>query len=315
MPKTTLSFYLHIIAIAVIVFALGNYLSSRGVAEGSPTAYGDSSLNARNDNKGNRETVYDRVMRTKTIRCGYGTWNPGVYKDLQTGQMSGLFVELINTMGKLNGLKIEWTAEIDWGQIPESIKSGKVDTFCAGMANDASRGKFLAYSEPLSYWTFDVLVRKDDKRFPEKQVAIADLNKPEFASAFTEGDVLETIVKNEFPNIKFVPLPLLGTPADNLLHVITGKTDFVVFPKIMLLNYEKENPGKLRLLQVQPPLRAFGNVIATTIDELQFQQLLNSAVRELVNSGAYASIMDKYDAEYPGTFLRVAKPYQIPTNP
>jgi hypothetical protein len=29
MPKTPLSFYLHIIAVAVIVFAIGNYVSSR----------------------------------------------------------------------------------------------------------------------------------------------------------------------------------------------------------------------------------------------------------------------------------------------
>ncbi len=70
MPKTTLSFYLHIIAIAVIVVGLNNYLSSRTPdrAEGSPSIIsGDSSSAsglARNDNK---ETVYDRVMRTGVI--------------------------------------------------------------------------------------------------------------------------------------------------------------------------------------------------------------------------------------------------------
>jgi ABC-type amino acid transport substrate-binding protein len=107
-----------------------------------------------------------------------------------------------------------------------------------------------------------------------------------------------------------VPLPPLGTPADNLMYVLTGKTDFVIFPKIMYQMYEKENPGKLKLVKIDPPLRAYGNVIAIGIDDLKLQQLLNASVNELVNSGMYNEIMRKYDEQYPGAFLRVAKQYQ-----
>jgi ABC-type amino acid transport substrate-binding protein len=256
-----------------------------------------------------KESAYDRVIRTKILRCGYGTWKPGVYK-AENNQMTGLFAELTEAMGKLSGIKIEWTAETDWGQIPQAINSGKIDAFCSGMANDAARGKFLAYTNPVSYWTFDALVRADDARFPADTASNADLNKVDFSSAYSEGDVLETIVKNEFPNVKGVPLPPLGTPADNLMYVLTGKTDFVIFPKIMYQMYEKENPGKLKLVKIDPPLRAYGNVIAIGIDDLKLQQLLNASVNELVNSGMYNEIMRKYDEQYPGAFLRVAKQYQ-----
>jgi ABC-type amino acid transport substrate-binding protein len=258
------------------------------------------------------ESSYDRVMQTKTLRCGYGTWQPGVYKDPETGKMSGLFVELIEEMGKLDGLNIEWAAETDWGQIPEAINSAKIDAFCAGMANDAARGKSLAYTNPLSYWTFDVLVRANDQRFPSGTgIKIEDLNKNAYSTAYTEGDVLETIVKNEFPEVKGVALPLLGTPADNIMHLTTEKTDFVIFPKVMFEMYEKNNPGKLRYLSVEPPLRVYGNVIAVGIGDLKLQQVLNAAVNELVNSGTYNQIMKKYDEKFPGAFLRVAPAYQV----
>jgi ABC-type amino acid transport substrate-binding protein len=257
------------------------------------------------------ETSYERVLRTHTLRCGYGTWKPGIYKDTKTDKMAGLFVELTEALGKLSGFKVEWTAETDWGQIPEALRSGKIDAFCSGMANDAARGKFMAFTNPLSFWTFDIVVRADDNRFPASgAVKTADLNKPEYASAYSEGDVLETIVKNEFPAVKGVPLPLLGTPADNLMNVVTKKTDFVVFPKIIFLSYDETNPGKLRYLKVDPPLRAFGNVIAVGIEDLRLQQLLNAAVNELVNSGGYAQIMDRYAAQYPGAFLRIAPTYE-----
>jgi len=260
-----------------------------------------------------QDTAFERVMRTNTLRCGYGTWQPGVYKDLQTGEMEGLFVELIEAMGKLNGLKIEWGPETDWGQISDAIDSGKIDAFCSGMANDAMRGKRLAYTNPLSYWTFDVLVRADDSRFPAGNTVKAnELNRSEFSSAYTEGDVLETIVRNEFPAVKGVPLPPLGTPADNTMDVVTHKTDFVIFPKVMFQAYDKINPGQLRYLKVEPPLRAYGNVIAVGMDDLKLQQLLNAAVNELVSSGAYDRIMNKYDQNYPGAFLRVAQPYSTP---
>jgi len=258
-----------------------------------------------------RETAYERVMRTQTLRCGYGTWKPGVYKDPATGKMEGLFVELIETMGKLSKLKIEWAAETDWGQIAESIDSGKIDAFCAGMANDAARGKRIAYTNPLSYWTFDAIVRADDTRFPTESAKTEDLNKPDYATAYTEGDVLETVVKGEFPLVKGLPLPPLGTPADNVMNVITKKTDFVIMPKVIFQAFNAENPDKLRFLKLLPPLRSYGNVIAVGLDDFRLQQMLNASVNELVNSSAYVQIMTKYDQSYPESFLPVRSGYEI----
>ncbi|MGE4351216.1 MAG: substrate-binding periplasmic protein [Bdellovibrionales bacterium] len=257
------------------------------------------------DHRPPTETAYERVLRTQTLRCGYGTWHPGVYKDPTSGEMKGLFVELINQMGKLSNLKIEWTAEVDWGQITQALQSGKIDAFCAGMANDAARGKQLAYSRPLSFWTFDVMVRADDTRFSGDSVTVGELNKPTYATAYTEGDVLETIAKSDFPKVKGIPLPPLGTPADNVMNVLSKKTDFVVMPKVMFQAFEAANPGKLRYLRVTPPLRAFGNVIAVGMEDLRLQQLVNASVEELTSSGTYIQILQKYDQAYPGAFIPV----------
>jgi len=255
------------------------------------------------------ETGYDRVMRTHTLRCGYGSWDPGVYKDPQTGQMKGIVVELTETIGKYSGIKIDWTAEVDWGQIPQSLSAGKVDAFCSGMANDASRGKFMAFTHPWFYWPFGVMVRADDTRFPPNVVKLADLNKSGYSTAYTEGDVLETIAKNEFPNVKGVPLPPLGTPADNVMNLITRKTDFLALPKVFFQSFDKVNPGKLHYLTVDPAFRTYGSVIAVSIEDVRLQQLLNAGVDELLNSSTYRQIMDKYERNYPGAFLPVATAY------
>ncbi len=221
-------------------------------------------------------------------------------------------MELTEAMARLSGLKIDWVGEVDWGQIPEAIQSNKIDAFCSGMANDAARAKRLLLTVPFSYWSFGVIVRSDDNRFPPGgTIPLLLLNNNKFRTAYTEGDVLETIVKTELPLVKGMPLPPLGTPADNLMHVITKKTDFVVFPRVMFQSFEKVNPGKIRYLEVVPSLRTYGNVIALGREEIYLQQMLNSAISELVNGGTYDTIMKKYEIDYPGSFFRVAKPYEV----
>jgi polar amino acid transport system substrate-binding protein len=261
-----------------------------------------------------KESAYDRVMRTGTLRCGYGAWEPGVTKDPKTGQMKGLFVEMMDEIARIAKIKIEWTAEVDWGQISEALQAGKVDAFCAGMAGDAARGKQLAYSIPMSYWSFDIIVRADDARFPaDRPLTLADIDRPEFATAYSEGDVLETIKETELPAVKSVPLPPLGTPADNLMNVITKKTDFVVFPRVMFEGYEKANgSGKIRLLKMKTPLRVYGNVIAVDIHERELLGFIDAGLTELLNSSSYDRIMAPYEHDYPGAFLKPRLNYQLP---
>lgn len=261
-----------------------------------------------------KESAYDRVIRTNTLRCGYGSWEPGIAKDPQTGRMKGLFVDIVEEMARVSKITVEWVSEIDWGQIPESLRSNKIDAFCAGMAGDADRAKRLGYSIPMSYWSFDVIVRADDARFPaDRPLTLADINKPEFATAYTEGDVLETIKQTELPDVRGVPLPPLGTPADNLMNVLTKKTDFVVFPRVMIQSYERANGnGKLRLLKMKTPLRVYGNVIAVDIHERELLGFINAGLSELINASSYDRIMAPYQKDYPGAFLKPRMNYDLP---
>ena len=64
-----------------------------------------------------RETAYDRVMRTRTLRCGYVLYAPAVMKSLNTGAFSGIVYEITELMGKRLGLKVEWAEEVSFGSM------------------------------------------------------------------------------------------------------------------------------------------------------------------------------------------------------
>ena len=250
------------------------------------------------------QSAYDRMIETGTLRCGYASWKPMVYQDLKTGEMQGIMVDLLNEIASFSDIKIDWVAEVDWGQINTALKNQKIDAFCSGMWNDAKRGKFIGYTTPLLFMPVDIFVMEDDTRFPKTKLSIDDVNKAEFSVAYTEGDIIETIAKTELPNVKGVPLPLLGSPADNILHMLTGKTDMVINAQISIQNFQQQNPDKkIRALDLETKIGGFGDVLGVDIHERELISFLNAAIHQLINSGKYDIIINKYLKEYPSSVI------------
>src|SRR5688572_21529801 len=53
-------------------------------------------------------SVYDRVMQSGTMRCGYVIDPPGCRMDPNTKKLSGIGIETIELLGKNLNLKVEW---------------------------------------------------------------------------------------------------------------------------------------------------------------------------------------------------------------
>lgn len=49
-----------------------------------------SAVGGANGGKAPKETAFERIMRTGTMRCGYVVWAPYLSVDPKTGQMGGV---------------------------------------------------------------------------------------------------------------------------------------------------------------------------------------------------------------------------------
>jgi len=74
-----------------------------------------------------KETAYERVMRTKTLRCAYSVWRPFFSKDPNTGEISGVVPELFDKAAQDLGLKIEYTEEVNPAQMFEGFSTNRYD--------------------------------------------------------------------------------------------------------------------------------------------------------------------------------------------
>ena len=66
-----------------------------------------------------KESVYDRVMRTGVIECGYFVEPPFTIRNEATGEFSGIAVDLIELIARDLNLKVEWKEQISFATFPD----------------------------------------------------------------------------------------------------------------------------------------------------------------------------------------------------
>jgi hypothetical protein len=92
-----------------------------------------------------KETAYERVMRTGELRCGYFSWKPAFIKDPNTGEMSGIFHDYMEEIGRALKLKIVWAEEVALGEFPTAIAAGRIDAMCSSTFVTSERARVTRF--------------------------------------------------------------------------------------------------------------------------------------------------------------------------
>jgi ABC-type amino acid transport substrate-binding protein len=251
--------------------------------------------------------TYDRVIKSRVIRCGYDIWPPIIIQDLNTTKLSGIFYDYMEFIGRNLSLKIEWVSGTTYANYFEELDYGRIDAMCAGVWPIGTAIAAVDFTDPLYYIAINAYVRDGDTRFDPK---LSILNNPTFTIADIDGLVPARIAAQDFPNAKTLSLPQTTPASDMLLSVANGKADITFTDALTAGDFVKNNPGKLRQVPLTNPVRIFGNTIAVGKGNEAFLRMLNNATQELQNSGAVDRILDQYEP-YPNSFQRIAKPYNL----
>ena len=257
-----------------------------------------------------KESAYERVMRTKTLRCGYVVHPPHVIKTAGDGALSGVIVDVVNEAGRLLDLKVDWAEEVGWGNTVEALRSGRVDAICVDYWMNPIEGRYVGYSMPLYYGAIAAYVRVDDHRFDNNLNAI---NDPSIVVSSSDGSLTGVVAQQDFPKAKVVALPNMTDQSQYLMDVADKKAD-ITFPNTLDgARYVQNNPGKLRNLVPDHPLRAFPATIALPQGDVALKTMLDSAFVQLLYSNFVNRTLDKYGIPSDGAY-RVSMPYETPKN-
>jgi len=250
------------------------------------------------------ESTYDRVMRTGTIRCGYMQHEPQTIINSATGEISGIYSDLMEEIGKRLSLKIKWAEEVGFGTAVEGLKTNRYDMVCANMWASSARARYSDYSAPLNYSLMNVWVRADDTRFDNNAKL---LDSPEYQFAALEGGVDNQIIAYNFPKAKVLTLPNLTLVPEEFENLITRKVDALIMDDDGAISFLKNNPGKIKNLTRGNPVRFNENVMLMPAGEFRFNQMINNAIRDIQYDGTFDRIIRKYNRSE--SYKNVAKPY------
>lgn len=254
-------------------------------------------------------SVYDRVMNGGKIRCGYVVYNPGCLKDPNTGKLSGIGIDTIEMVAKNLGLKVEWTEEVGWGSMLEGLQTNRYDMIATPIWTNSNRARLVDFSTPMYYSPVQAWVKHGDKRFVSGDLAALD--SPKFTIATVDGETAEVIANEDFPTAKKLSLPQLSGVEQVLLNVSTGKADISFEEPAVAKEFLKHNPNSIAMVPLKQPMRVFPNCWMFRRGQMEYKDMIDTALSQLVNSGAVDKIIQKYE-KHPGTIYRVALPYQQP---
>ncbi len=258
------------------------------------------------ERENNKETAYDRVMRTNVLRCGYFSWPPYMSRNLQTQAFEGFFYDYLEGLARHMGIKVEWTAEVLYGNVYEEIRDGRIDAFCSGIWPTAGLAKLLDFTSPISFNSVFAVVRADDVRFDGNLMAIDD---SVVRVASMEASIASVIAKSRFPRATLDETPAVSGASAPFMELMSNKADVTFVDRLIMREFLKSNPGKLKLVEGVPPVNVWGNTIAFGKHEESLVNAVNTVTQEMLYSGEIEHILKKYGDVADGLY-GVAVPYK-----
>lgn len=258
-----------------------------------------------------QETVFDRVVRTGTLRCGYATWFPGFYIDPRVGEKAGFSYEIAEELGKRLGLKIEWAEETGWGTAEQGLKTGRYDAMCAHVCNDSRRTKSAYFSIPYVKEPIYTMVRWDDNRFdPSEPVAgNPTYNNPAIKAVVLKGTIVEFTAHDIVPKAQTIDASEFNAESDLFSAVITKKADLTFNTALSILEFGKKNPKKTKF--VGDPVNFCNGSFMLPLGDDRLKNMIDTGMRELIDKGIIDQIMARHVGLQGQTWFSVKSPEPV----
>ncbi len=254
------------------------------------------------------ESVYDRVMRTGVLRCGYYVFPPVTYRDPKTDELSGASVDIMETIGRRAGLTIEWTEEVTFGNWVPALQAKRFDAVCTPMWPEISMARAVAFTAPMFYAGLSPLVRADDERFLAND--LARLNQEDVTFVTQDGNAIDELTRKNFERAIIRALPPTMEGPTVLQEIVTKKADAILLDRNAEIQYNKNNPVKLRLVAPDQPIKVQPFTLVVGREELIFKDFLDNAIEEMINGREIDRILKLWEPE-PNMYFRAAQSYRL----
>jgi ABC-type amino acid transport substrate-binding protein len=255
-------------------------------------------------------SAFDRITRTGVIRCGYYVFPPMVYKDANTGELSGLTVDTMNYIANRSSLKIEWAEEVSFGNWVPALQAKRFDVVCAPMWPELPMAKAASFSDPMFFSGLYPIVRAEEDRF-KSNGGIERFNQPDVTIVSQEGNLTSILAKSSFPNAKHYLLSPDADTSQLVMSVANKKADVQIADDNAIKQWNDNNEQKIKIIKDFGPVKIQQFPFSVARGEQDLLNFLNLAIHEMNYNGEMDRLLRKWEPEPGKTYLRVSNPAKI----
>lgn len=242
-----------------------------------------------------KETTFERVMRTGTLRCGYAIATPWFMTDPNTKKHSGAGYDVTQAVAKKIGVDIDWVEETDWGLAEQGLIARRYDMMCGSVCIDPKRARAATYSTPFLHIPALAVVRAKNKEY---DTDLASINKPTVRVGVKSGHVFEYIANELFPLAKKVYANSISDDAEFLQMLKYNKIDVAFAGQTTVDLYNKHNPDHL-VRSLKKPVRFCNGAFMVPLGDMQLKAIIDNTIGELNSDGAIKAILNRYVKDDP----------------
>lgn len=197
------------------------------------------------------------------------------------GKRTGFDVELIETLAKSMGKKVEWT-EIDFKGLIPGMVSKRFDMAASAIYITEDRRKVVDFTDPYYPGGLVMVVKRGNTTILKPEDMIGK------RVAVQVGTKSVGYLKEFFPQVERVEVEK-NQEMFNLVEI--GRADAAVTGKPAALEYAKARPG-VKVLDKQVSVELYGFAVRKDLPELT--RGMNAALKKSKLDGSYDSLVKKW---------------------
>src|SRR5262245_4908006 len=93
------------------------------------------------------DSVLAKIRKEGVIRVGYAQTGPWFYKDAKTGELGGIYKDVVDMLAKEIQIKVEWK-EVTFANATVGLRRGDYDLFGSSLVYLVQRALVVSYAGP-----------------------------------------------------------------------------------------------------------------------------------------------------------------------
>lgn len=233
-------------------------------------------------------SVLAKLKKDGALKIGYAQTPPWFYQDAKTGQLTGIYKDVCDTLARDLDMQLEFV-EVSFANATVGLRKGDFDLFGSSLTYTVPRALVVNYVGPL--WSKGTLA-VTHKDFADRFKTIADFNHEDVIFSQNAGSAEESRMQQLFPKAKMTTttgqLTLSAEPvrAKKAQLFVTGDSDALLLAR--------RNPSWAVVVDPAHPFDKKPATWAIRYGDASWKQFLDMWANAMVIGGRVEAVYQDY---------------------